>query len=130
MALKSDRKHPVDPVLDRGSEHEDPEVGVAFRDMSTSRRPESRLVVDLDSIGHLGLRLGHHPGPDLGLDLVIGAVSDLELTVPSRLHGSSLRGVVYNGVLVRGFNLLPRRIVRNFGWHIIAFATKAGGAPS
>jgi SAM-dependent methyltransferase len=50
--------------------------------------------------------------------------------VPSRLHGSGVKGLVYNEVLVRGFNLLPRRLVQNYGWHIIVFATKAGGGSS
>lgn len=43
--------------------------------------------------------------------------------VPSRLHGGA-KGFLYNVGFVRTFNLLPRRLVSRFGWHIMAFATK------
>jgi len=39
--------------------------------------------------------------------------------VPSRLH-HGWKGVVYNGVFVGGFNLLPRALVRPLGWHLMA----------
>lgn len=40
--------------------------------------------------------------------------------VKSRLHGG-WKGAVYNGVFVGTFNLLPRALVRRFGWHLLAF---------
>jgi SAM-dependent methyltransferase len=43
--------------------------------------------------------------------------------VRSRLHGG-WKGAVYNGVFVGAFNALPRRLVRRFGWHLLAFCRK------
>jgi SAM-dependent methyltransferase len=43
--------------------------------------------------------------------------------VKSRLHGG-WKGAVYNGVFVGTFNLLPKRVVRRFGWHLLAFCRK------
>jgi SAM-dependent methyltransferase len=43
--------------------------------------------------------------------------------VRSRLHGG-WKGALYNGVFVGTFNLLPRAVVRRFGWHLLAFCTK------
>jgi len=43
--------------------------------------------------------------------------------VRSRLHGG-WKGAVYNGVFVGTFNVLPRALVRRFGWHLLAFCTK------
>jgi SAM-dependent methyltransferase len=43
--------------------------------------------------------------------------------VKSRLHGG-WKGVVYNGLFVGTFNLLPRALVRRFGWHLLAFCRK------
>lgn len=43
--------------------------------------------------------------------------------VKSRLHGG-WKGAVYNGLFVGAFNLVPRRLVRRFGWHLLAFCTK------
>jgi SAM-dependent methyltransferase len=43
--------------------------------------------------------------------------------VKSRLHGG-WKGALYNGVFVGTFNLLPRALVRRFGWHLLAFCTK------
>jgi len=43
--------------------------------------------------------------------------------VRSRLHGG-WKGAIYNGAFVRTFNLLPRRLVRRFGWHLLAFCKK------
>ena len=43
--------------------------------------------------------------------------------VRSRLHGG-WKGAVYNGVFVGGFNVLPRPLVRRFGWHLLAFCIK------
>jgi SAM-dependent methyltransferase len=43
--------------------------------------------------------------------------------VKSRLHGG-WKGTVYNGLFVGTFNLLPRALVRRFGWHLLAFCRK------
>ena len=43
--------------------------------------------------------------------------------VKSRLHGG-WKGAVYNGAFVGTFNLLPRSLVRRFGWHLLAFCKK------
>ena len=43
--------------------------------------------------------------------------------VKSRLHGG-WKGVLFNGAFVGAFNLLPRSMVRRFGWHLLAFCTK------
>lgn len=43
--------------------------------------------------------------------------------VRSRLHGG-WKGAVYNGLFVGAFNVLPRAMVRAFGWHLLAFCTK------
>lgn len=43
--------------------------------------------------------------------------------VKSRLHGG-WKGALYNGVFVGTFNLLPRAVVRRFGWHLLAFCRK------
>ena len=43
--------------------------------------------------------------------------------VKSRLHGG-WKGLLYNGVFVGAFNLLPRALVRRFGWHLLAFCRK------
>jgi SAM-dependent methyltransferase len=40
--------------------------------------------------------------------------------VKSRLHGG-WKGAVYNQLFVGTFNLLPRSLVRRFGWHLLAF---------
>jgi SAM-dependent methyltransferase len=43
--------------------------------------------------------------------------------VKSRLHGG-WKGALYNGLFVGGFNMLPRRLVRRFGWHLMGFCRK------
>jgi SAM-dependent methyltransferase len=43
--------------------------------------------------------------------------------VKSRLHGG-WKGAVYNGLFVGTFNLLPRSLVRRFGWHLLDFCAK------
>jgi SAM-dependent methyltransferase len=40
--------------------------------------------------------------------------------VKSRLHGG-WKGVLFNTLFVGTFNALPRRLVRRFGWHLLAF---------
>jgi SAM-dependent methyltransferase len=43
--------------------------------------------------------------------------------VKSRLHGG-WKGAVYNGAFVGTFNVLPKALVRRFGWHLLAFCRK------
>jgi SAM-dependent methyltransferase len=43
--------------------------------------------------------------------------------VKSRLHGG-WKGAIYNGVFVGTFNVVPKPLVRRFGWHLLAFCTK------
>jgi ubiquinone/menaquinone biosynthesis C-methylase UbiE len=43
--------------------------------------------------------------------------------VKSRLHGG-LKGMLYNTLFVGAFNAVPKCLVRPFGWHIMAFASK------
>jgi SAM-dependent methyltransferase len=43
--------------------------------------------------------------------------------VKSRLHGG-WKGALYNGLFVGTFNVLPRPLVRRFGWHLLAFCRK------
>ncbi|HEV8347430.1 MAG TPA: class I SAM-dependent methyltransferase [Vicinamibacterales bacterium] len=43
--------------------------------------------------------------------------------VKSRLHGG-WKGAIYNGAFVGMFNALPRALVRQFGWHLLAFCKK------
>lgn len=40
--------------------------------------------------------------------------------VTSRLHGG-WKGLLFNTFFVGAFNALPRRLVRRFGWHLLAF---------
>lgn len=43
--------------------------------------------------------------------------------VKSRLH-TGVKAVVFNGLFVPAFNLIPRFLTRRTGWHIMAFAYK------
>ena len=43
--------------------------------------------------------------------------------VKSRLHGG-WKGALYNGMFVGTFNVLPRPLIRRFGWHLLAFCKK------
>ena len=43
--------------------------------------------------------------------------------VKSRLHGG-WKGTLFNTFFVGTFNALPRRLVRRFGWHLLAFCRK------
>jgi SAM-dependent methyltransferase len=45
--------------------------------------------------------------------------------VRSRLH-KGWKGVAFNTLFVGAFNALPRPMVRPLGWHLMAFARKAG----
>lgn len=43
--------------------------------------------------------------------------------VKSRLHGG-WKGMAFNTFFVGSFNLLPRALVRRYGWHLMAFCRK------
>ncbi len=43
--------------------------------------------------------------------------------VPSRLH-RGWKALMYNRIFVPAFNLLPRRLIRPLGWHLMDIATK------
>lgn len=43
--------------------------------------------------------------------------------VRSRLH-TGWKGTLFNGLFVRAFHMLPRALVRRFGWHLLAFCRK------
>ncbi len=43
--------------------------------------------------------------------------------VKTKLH-KGLKAILYNNIFVGAFNILPKVIVRPFGWHLMAFATK------
>lgn len=43
--------------------------------------------------------------------------------VRSRLH-KGIKATLYNDLFVGAFNLLPKALIRPFGWHIMAFANK------
>jgi ubiquinone/menaquinone biosynthesis C-methylase UbiE len=43
--------------------------------------------------------------------------------VKTRLHGG-WKAKFYNGVFVNTFNHVPKRLVKPFGWHLMAFAIK------
>lgn len=45
--------------------------------------------------------------------------------VETKLH-HGFKATLYNKGFVKLFNLLPRRLVRPSGWHLMAFATKSG----
>lgn len=44
--------------------------------------------------------------------------------VRTRLH-HGLKATLYNDLFVRGFNMLPKAMIRPTGWHLMAFATKS-----
>jgi SAM-dependent methyltransferase len=59
---------------------------------------------------------------------MLGPFSRLEIIterfpVRSRLHGG-FKGTLYNTVFVGAFNLVPRAVVRRFGWHLMAKAIR------
>ncbi len=59
---------------------------------------------------------------------LLGGFANVEIIperfpVRSRLHGG-WKGAVYNSLFVGSFNALPRRLVRRFGWHLLAFCRK------
>lgn len=59
---------------------------------------------------------------------LMSAFPDVRLTferfpVTSRLH-KGWKGMAFNTFFVGAFNLLPRRLVRRYGWHMLAFCRK------
>ncbi len=43
--------------------------------------------------------------------------------VATELH-TGLKATLYNDIFVKGFNAIPRPLVRRFGWHLMGYATK------
>ena len=43
--------------------------------------------------------------------------------VKSKLHGG-LKGFLFNNCFVGPFNLIPKKVVRKWGWHLMGFAQK------
>ena len=63
-----------------------------------------------------------HTASEMGR--LVGAFEQSEIIyerfpVKTRLHGG-IKGALYNGLMVGGFNTIPRSLVRRFGWHIVA----------
>jgi SAM-dependent methyltransferase len=59
---------------------------------------------------------------------LLGGFRDIRIVeerfpVKSRLHGG-WKGTLFNTLFVGAFNALPRRLVRRFGWHLLAFCRK------
>jgi 2-polyprenyl-3-methyl-5-hydroxy-6-metoxy-1,4-benzoquinol methylase len=59
---------------------------------------------------------------------MLGPFSHVEIIperfpVRSRLHGG-FKGTLYNTAFVGAFNLVPRAVVRRFGWHLMAKAVR------
>jgi SAM-dependent methyltransferase len=82
-----------------------------------------------------GVKLEHEDAPVLntysigGFRTMLSSFSQVEIIperfpVPTRLH-RGLKAAMYNAVFVSAFNLLPRAMVRPFGWHLMARAVKA-----
>jgi SAM-dependent methyltransferase len=78
--------------------------------------------------------LEHHDAPVLlkysigEFRQLLGAFREVRIEperfpVKSRLHGG-WKGTVYNQLFVGTFNLLPRALVRRFGWHLLGFCRK------
>ncbi len=60
--------------------------------------------------------------------LLLAGFDDVEIIperfpVKTKLH-KGFKAVLYNKIFVGAFNILPKAIVRPFGWHLMAFATK------
>ncbi len=70
-------------------------------------------------------------GTLIGLDLdreALGAATQAlalpeRFPVPTKLH-KGLKGFLYNGLFVPGFNLIPRFLVRRLGWHLMAYCRR------
>jgi SAM-dependent methyltransferase len=84
--------------------------------------------------GLFGVQLEHEDAPILrkySIDefrRMLGGFSHVEIIperfpVKTRLH-RGLKALVYNRLFVGAFNLIPRSIVRPFGWHLMAKAIK------
>jgi SAM-dependent methyltransferase len=58
----------------------------------------------------------------VGMFREVGIVPE-RFPVKSRLH-KGWKGAAYNAAFVGTFNLLPRALVRRFGWHLLAFCRK------
>ena len=81
-----------------------------------------------------GVKLEHEDAPVLNrfsireFRKMLSGFSQVEIIperfpVRTRLH-HGIKAAVYNGVFVSSFNLLPKRLVRPLGWHLMAKAIK------
>ena len=66
--------------------------------------------------------------PMVNFNVILAPFGDVRIVperfpVASRLHGG-WKGRLYNGLFVGAFNVLPRRLVRPLGWHLMAFCKK------
>ncbi|MCR4439402.1 MAG: class I SAM-dependent methyltransferase [bacterium] len=86
----------------------------------------------LSKVMHVGLE--HEDAPVLRVfsggefRKLLGSFREVRLVcerfpVKTRLHGG-LKGVLYNGLFVPAFSLIPKPLIRWSGWHIMAFARK------
>jgi SAM-dependent methyltransferase len=82
----------------------------------------------------LRVKLEHEDAPILNMYSItqfrkmLGGFSRVEIIperfpVPTRLH-HGIKAAVYNGVFVSAFNLLPKPVIRPFGWHLMGKAIK------
>lgn len=80
-----------------------------------------------------GVPIEHHDAPCLRMyspsefRSLLREFDEFEITaerfpVPTEIH-EGVKAVIYNDVFVRIFDLLPKYLVRPFGWHLLAFAT-------
>jgi ubiquinone/menaquinone biosynthesis C-methylase UbiE len=81
-----------------------------------------------------GVKLEHEDAPVLNtfsipqFRRILSGFSHVEIIperfpVPTRLH-RGMKAVLYNAIFVSTFNLLPKAIIRPFGWHLMAKAVK------
>ena len=81
-----------------------------------------------------GVKLEHEDAPVLNrfsireFRKMLSGFSEVEIIperfpIRTRLH-HGIKAAVYNGVFVSSFNLLPKRMVRPLGWHLMAKAIK------
>lgn len=82
-----------------------------------------------------GVELEHEDAPVLRLysagqfRALLAAFEEVQIVperfpVETRLH-HGLKATLYNQVFVRAFRVLPRSLVRPFGWHLMAFGRKS-----
>ena len=83
---------------------------------------------------HLGVGLEHGDSPVFTLYTIlefdqllrpfpIRRIVPERFPVPTKLH-HGVKGLLYNGVFVPGFRVLPRTLVQPLGWHLMAFCRR------